>query len=92
MVYPIILINMVCLQMDTLREQLKTLRETIDAFPIGAATCNEYSLENEITRTADTITLVSARLLMLRAQDKQRKYMFRDAQAHMQLCRVAHFC
>ncbi|PNF36953.1 hypothetical protein B7P43_G08036 [Cryptotermes secundus] len=59
--------------MDTLQEQLKTLRETIDAFPIGAATCNEYSLENEIARTADTITLVSARLLMLRAQDKQRR-------------------
>jgi hypothetical protein len=69
--------------MDTLQGQLKTLRETIDAFPVGATTCNEYSLENEITRTVDTITLVSARLLMLRTQDKQRKYTFREAKADM---------
>jgi hypothetical protein len=69
--------------MDTLQGQLKTLRETIDAFPVGAATCKEYSLENEVTRTVDTITLVSARLLMLRAQDKQRKYTFCDAKADM---------
>jgi hypothetical protein len=70
--------------MDTLQGQLKTLQETIDAFPVGAATCNEYSLEKEIARTVDTITLVSARLLMLKTRDKQRKYTFYDARVTTQ--------
>ena len=63
-----------CLQMDALLEKMKTLRGTVDSFPVGAASCVEYSLENKIRKTVDTITLVNARLLMLRAQDKQRKY------------------
>jgi hypothetical protein len=67
-----------CLQMDALREQLRTLRETVDSFPVGAASCVEYSLEDEIRKTVDTITLVNARLLMLKAEDKQRKYTSRD--------------
>lgn len=60
--------------MDTLLENIRILRETVDSFPVGAASCVEYSLENEIRKTVDTITLVNARLLMLKAQDKQRKY------------------
>jgi hypothetical protein len=60
--------------MDRLLEQLRTLRETVDSFPVGAESCVEYSLENDINKTVDTITLVNARLLMLKAQDKQRKY------------------
>jgi hypothetical protein len=64
--------------MDALREQLRTLRETVDSFPTGAASCVEYSLEDEIRKAADTITLVNARLLMLKAQDKQRKYTSHD--------------
>lgn len=67
-----------CLQMDALWEQLNRLREAVDSFPVGAASCVEYSLENEITKTIDTITLVNARLLMLKAQDKQRKYTSHD--------------
>jgi len=63
-----------CLQMDAVLEKMRTLRETVDSFPVGAASCVEYSLENEIRKTVDTITLVNARLLMLKAQDKQRKY------------------
>jgi hypothetical protein len=70
--------------MDTLQGQLRKLQETIDAFPVGAATCNEYSLEDEIARTVDTITLVSARLLMLKMQDKQRKYAFYDVRVTTQ--------
>jgi hypothetical protein len=60
--------------MDDLLDQLRKLRETVDSFPVGAASCVEYSLENEIRKTVDTITLVNARLLMLKAQDKQRKH------------------
>jgi len=56
-----------------------TLREVTDAFPVGAATCEEYSLENEIRRTINTITLVNSRLLMLKAQDSERKYTFHSA-------------
>jgi len=65
--------------MDTLLEKMRTLRETVDSFPVGAASCVEYSLENEIRKIADTITLVNARLLMLKAEDKQRKYTSRDS-------------
>jgi hypothetical protein len=60
--------------MDAPLDQQGTFRETVDSFPVGAASCVEYSLENEIRKTVDTITLVNARLLMLKAQDKQRKY------------------
>jgi hypothetical protein len=75
--------------MDTLQGQLKKFRETVDAFPVGAATCNGYSLENEIARITDTITLASARLLMLKTRDKQRKYAFCDVRVTAQLSRVA---
>ena len=67
-----------CLQMDALLEKIRTLRETVDSFPVGAASCVEYTLENEIRKSVDTITLVNARLLMLKAQDKQRKYTCSD--------------
>lgn len=73
-----------CLQMDALLDQLKTFGEIVDSFPVGAASCVEYSLENEIRKTVDTITLVNARLLMLEAQDKQRKYTSRNSKF---LCR-----
>ena len=63
-----------CLQMDALLEKMRTFGETVDSFPVGAASCVEYSLENEIRKTVDTISLVNARLLLLKAQDKQRKY------------------
>jgi hypothetical protein len=64
--------------MDALREQLRTLGETVDAFPVGAASCVEYSLEDEIRKTADTITLIKAQLLVLKVQDKQRKFTSHD--------------
>jgi hypothetical protein len=50
------------------------MRELVDSFPVGAATSEEFSLEDEIKRSVNTITLVSARLLMFKAQDRQRKY------------------
>lgn len=70
--------------MDALLEKMRTLRETVGSFPVGATSCVEYSLENEIRKTVDTITLVNARLLMLKAQDKQRKYTYPDGKF---LCR-----
>jgi len=60
--------------MDALLEKMRTLRKTMNSFPVGAASCVEYSLENEIRKTVETLTSVNARLLMLKAQDKQRKY------------------
>jgi hypothetical protein len=60
--------------MDDLQGQLRTLREIVESFPVGAATSEEYSLEDEIKRSVNTVTLVSARLLMLKAQDRERKY------------------
>ena len=60
--------------MDALLEKMRTLRETVDSFPVDAASYVEYSLENEIRKTVHTVTLVNARLLMLKAQDKHRKY------------------
>ena len=66
--------------MDALLEKMNTLRETVDSFPVGAASCVENSLENEIRKTVDTIALVNARLLMLKAQDRQRKYTSPDGE------------
>jgi hypothetical protein len=60
--------------MDALQGQLRTLRKIMESFPVGAATSEEYSLEDEIRRSVNTITLVSAKLLLLKAQDRERKY------------------
>ncbi|XP_021936271.1 uncharacterized protein LOC110837918 isoform X2 [Zootermopsis nevadensis] len=59
--------------MDALQGQLNTLREIMESFPVGAATSVDYSLENEIRRSVNTISLANAKLLMLKAQDRKRK-------------------
>lgn len=46
----------------------------MESFPVGAATSVDYSLENEIRRSVNTISLANAKLLMLKAQDRKRKY------------------